>query len=714
MGKYLQSSVSVLSGIGETRKKAFERMGVKTLSDLLYHIPRAYQNRGNVKQLKDALDGETAAFCLCIVSSPKNAILKNRLTLTKFRASDESGTVDVVFFNQPFLKDVFTIGAEFRFWGKLTYQNKKWQLVSPDFESVIPNVLLPDFIPVYHLTDGINGKLVSKAVSQALSLCLPEIEDSLPEEIRKKNALPTLSFSLQNIHFPESSEALNRAIKRLAYEELFHFSLGLHIIKKNQSVSKGVPCEKHSLKPLLSLLDYELTAAQKRVVNEMISDMTGGENKSAPMNRILIGDVGSGKTVCAACAIYTAVKSGLQSAFMAPTEVLARQHYNDLSQLFEKLGIKTALLLGSTSASEKKKIYSSLSSDKSDKIDLIIGTHALLNEKVAFSALGLIITDEQHRFGVKQRAVLKERNQGVHTLVMSATPIPRTLAFALYGDLDISYIDEMPAGRQRVDTFLVDEGYRSRLNGFIHRQIEEGGQVYIICPSIEDENNEAEIPINELNSEDTDNTRDKLKNVIEYEKKLREETFPNLSTAFLHGKLKPNEKESIMRSFADGEINILVSTTVIEVGINVPNASLMIIENAERFGLSQLHQLRGRVGRGKRKSYCILVSDSKGAIAKSRLETMKTTYDGYKIAEKDLELRGPGDFFASLCDSSIRQSGGLSLRFSSLCTSTELMKNAFEDARLTVKDDPFLLKEEHKALSKEIVRLFNINENTIS
>ncbi|MBE6695200.1 MAG: ATP-dependent DNA helicase RecG [Ruminococcaceae bacterium] len=714
MGKHLKSSVSVLSGIGETRKKAFEKIGIETLKDLLYHIPRAYQNRGNVKQLKDALDGEIAAFSLCIVSPPKNAILKNRLTLTKLRASDESGTVDVVFFNQPFLKDVFTLGAEFRFWGKLTYQNKKWQLISPEFESIIPGKLLPDFIPVYHLTEGLSGKQISKAVSQALSLCLPEIEDSLPQEIRKKNALPTLSFSLQNIHFPESAESLNRAINRLAYEELFYFSLGLHIIKKNQAVTKAIPCQTHSLKPLLSLLEYELTAAQKRVVNEIISDMTSRENKLSPMNRILIGDVGSGKTICAACAIYTAVKSDLQSAFLVPTEVLARQHYNDLSELFAGLGIKTALLLGSTSASEKKKIYSSLSSDGQDRIDLIIGTHALLNEKVSFSNLGLLITDEQHRFGVKQRAVLKERNEGVHTLVMSATPIPRTLAFALYGDLDISCIDEMPVGRQRVDTFLVDESYRTRLNAFIRRQIEEGGQVYIICPSIEEENDNSEIPINELTKAPTRSTEDKLKNVIEYEKNLQEEVFPDLKTAFLHGRLKPSEKESIMKSFADGDINILVSTTVIEVGINVPNASLMIIENSERFGLSQLHQLRGRVGRGNRKSYCILVSDSKGAVAKSRLEIMKNTYDGYKIAEKDLELRGPGDFFASLCDSSIRQSGGLSLRFSSLCTSAELMKNAFEDANSIIKSDPFLLKEEHKALSKEIDHLFNLNENTIS
>ena len=714
MGKQLQNSVSILSGIGETRKKAFEKLGVNTLSDLLYHIPRAYQNRGNVKQLKDALDGETASFSLCVVSQVKNALLKNRLTLTKFRASDESGAVEVVFFNQPFLKDVFTLGAEFRFWGKLTYQNKKWQLVSPEFESVIPGKILPDFISVYHMTEGLNNKQISKAVAQALSLCLPEIEDSLPEEIRKKNGLPTLSFSLQNIHFPENSEALNRAIKRLSYEELFYFSLGLHIIKKNQSVTKAVPCEKHSLKPLLSLLSYELTTAQKRVISEIISDMTKSEKEASPMNRILIGDVGSGKTICAACAIYTAAKSGLQSAFLVPTEVLARQHYNDLSGLLENLGIKTSLLLGSTSAKEKKKIYSALSGDNEERIDLIIGTHALLNDNVSFSELGLIITDEQHRFGVKQRAVLKERNAGVHTLVMSATPIPRTLAFALYGDLDISYIDELPSGRQRVDTFLVDESYRARLNAFIRRQISEGGQVYIICPSIEEENDRSEIPIGELNSIDLRSAKERLKNVIEYEKTLREEVFPDIKTAFLHGKLKGAEKEKIMESFAKGETKILVSTTVIEVGINVPNASLIVIENAERFGLAQLHQLRGRVGRGSRKSYCLLVSDSKGSVANSRLEIMKTTYDGYKIAERDLELRGPGDFFASLCDSSIRQSGGLSLRFSNLCTSADLMKNAFEDASSIIKDDPSLSKEEHKALSHEIDRLFKLNENTIS
>ncbi|MBQ1244369.1 MAG: ATP-dependent DNA helicase RecG [Clostridia bacterium] len=713
MGKYLDSSVSILSGIGDTRAKALARMGIFTLRDLIYHIPRAYENRGNVKLLRDALDGESSAFVLTVATNPTNAITKKRMTITKFRAFDESGTVDVIFFNQAYIKDVFTKGAEFRFWGKLIYQNKKWQLLSPEFESIIPSKLLPDFIPVYPLTEGVNSKLMSKAVSQALSLSLPELEDTLPEEIRKKNSLPSFSFALKNIHDPESTEALRRAITRLTYEELFHFSVGLHVIKKRQTSMSAAPCKKQDLSPLCASLPYELTNAQKKVIDEITCDMTNESPDASPMSRILIGDVGSGKTVCAIAAIYTAVKSGMQASFLVPTEVLARQHYKDVSEILGKMGIRVSLLLGSTTASEKKKIYAALERDGDDRIDVIIGTHALLNDKVNFSELGLVITDEQHRFGVNQRAVLKKRNKGVHMLVMSATPIPRTLALALYGDLSISYIDEMPRGRQRVDTFVVDESYRARLNAFISKQVAEGGQAYIVCPSIEEADTESEPSIKTLSTAVNLNQIDKLKNVIEYFEQLKKD-LPNLRISYLHGKMKPKEKDEVMRAFAEGKVDVLISTTVIEVGVNVPNASLMIIENAERFGLSQLHQLRGRVGRGTKKSYCILVSDSNGSTAKARLSTMKNTYDGYKIAEKDLEIRGPGDFFSSFCDDSIRQSGGISLRFSNLCNDASIMKEAFSDANMLLKDDPMLIKAEHAPLAREIGRLFNINEYVIS
>ncbi len=713
MGKYLDSPVSFLSGIGPTRAKALERLGIFTLRDLIYHIPRAYEHRGNVKQLKDALDGETSSFILTVAADARTATVKKRMTITKFRAFDESGIVDVVFFNQAYTNDIFVKGTQFRFWGKLSFQNKKWQLTSPEFESVIPGKLLPEFNPVYPLTDGVNNKLLGKLISEALSLCAPEIEDTLPDSIRKKNSLPSFSFALRNLHNPDSSESLRRAIARMTFEELFHFSVGLHIIKKRGESTVAIPLQKQDLTPLLSMLPYELTSAQKRVVNEIVSDMTDASDSVAPMSRILIGDVGSGKTVCATCAIYTAIKNGCQAAFLAPTEVLARQHFNELSPLLTKLGFNVSLLLGSTTAAQKKKIYSALEADDENKIDVLIGTHALLNDKVNFSNLGLVITDEQHRFGVNQRAVLKKKNKGVHMLVMSATPIPRTLALAIYGDLSISYIDEMPFGRQRVDTFVVDESYRARLNGFIRRQVEEGGQVYIVCPAIE-EGEKSEISIKKLNSIEALNTQTRLKNVLEYEGELREKIFPDLKIAYLHGKMKPSEKDAIMKDFSEGKTDVLVSTTVIEVGINVPNSSLMIVENAERFGLSQLHQLRGRVGRGNRKSYCVLVSDSLGSTAKSRLTTMTSTYDGYKIAEKDLEIRGPGDFFSSFCDTSIRQSGGISLRFSNLCSDTELMKRAFEDANLLIKDDPTLSNPENASLLREIQRLFNLNENIIS
>ena len=429
------------------------------------------------------------------------------------------------------------------------------------------------------------------------------------------------------------------------------------------------------------------------------------------MNRILVGDVGCGKTVCAAIAAYIAVLNGHQAAIMAPTEILARQHYREFSALFEGLGISVSLLLGSTPQREKAKIYASLTSGGEGHTDILIGTHALLNEKLAFADLGLTVTDEQHRFGVSQRTAIREKNPNAHLLVMSATPIPRTLALVLYGDLDISRIDEMPKGRQRVETVLIEEALRARLNGFIQKTVQEGGQVYIVCPAIEEEEDGA-IPLEQVYSSQKEE-RPPLKATVSYTEQLIK-VFPEYNIAYIHGRMKPAEKDSIMQRFSDGSLNILVSTTVIEVGVNVPNASLMIVENAERFGLSQLHQLRGRVGRGTRKSYCVLISEAKGELTRRRLQALCKTYDGYAIAEEDLQLRGPGDFFATNEDPSIRQSGGLRFSPLALAAGRDIMEAAFREAALLLSKDSRLTDEENHPLAEEIARLFPSQQNTFS
>lgn len=493
------------------------------------------------------------------------------------------------------------------------------------------------------------------------------------------------------------------------------FGIGIGMASGRKQNLYGAPFSPCDLKPLLSLLPYELTKSQKNAVNDIYRDTVfkDKDGKTSPMTRILVGDVGSGKTICAIIAIYIAIKSGYQAALMAPTEILARQHYEDIKSLFDKLNITSAILLGSTTQKEKKRIYSEL---EEGKIQVIIGTHSLISDSVVFSNLGLVITDEQHRFGVIQRATLKDKAKAAHMLVMSATPIPRTLALTMYGDLEISRITEMPKGRMKVDTFVVDESYRERLNSFISKQVENGGQCYIVCPAIEtNEDDESSVYPDSLNAENLFfNSFAKTKNVLEYTNILRQ-NLKNVRIECLHGKLKPKEKDAIMHRFSDGEIDVLVSTTVIEVGVNVPNASLMIIENADRFGLSQLHQLRGRVGRGTRKSYCVLVSDSITEKAKSRLEIMRTTYDGFEIAEKDLIMRGPGDFFASLASQdSLRQSGGFEFKLAKLCDDSELFEKAFETAKEIMNSDPGLTKPEHEELRRAVSKQITPITSTIS
>ena len=489
------------------------------------------------------------------------------------------------------------------------------------------------------------------------------------------------------------------------FDELFFFSLGLAQRSKKERESGAYPCRKQNISPLLSLLPYELTGAQKRAISEIAADM----RRDIPMNRMVVGDVGCGKTVVAAAAMLIAVMSGAQAALMAPTEILARQHYAELSPIFQQLGVSCALLVGATPAAEKRKIKAALSCVSEElRLQVVIGTHALISDGVEFSELALAVTDEQHRFGVSQRNALSAGAEHTHVLAMSATPIPRSLALTIYGDLDISRIDEMPPGRQKVDTFAVDESYRARVNGFIEKTVREGGQVYVVCPSIDES---AQVEGGEVGMEDIAEEGFEEKPPLRAATVCAEElaaALPDVSVALIHGRMKPGEKDAIMRAFADGETDVLVSTTVIEVGVNVPNASLMIVENAERFGLSQLHQLRGRVGRGKRKSYCILISDSHSENARRRLSVLTKTNNGFEIAEEDLAMRGPGDFFGGRTAGEIRQSGGVRFRFADLCGDAGLLARASEEAHGLLQEDPGL--ESHPVLRHEIAKMFGESE----
>ncbi len=707
------TSTRYIAGVGKKRQELLQKLGINTVEDLLYHFPRGYQNRGKILSLAMTPDGTNGAFLLTVATKPQTFMLKNRMQLTKFVAFDDTGKCTIVFFNQPYVKDIFHVGDEFRFYGKLSVKKSSREISSPIYEPIVSGKKLPDLVPVYPLTEGINQKFM-RAMVESVSKQFDDEGYIYPEllnnDILEKNGLMGLKEALKEIHFPTSAERLKKARERFVFEELYSFALGISLSKKTETFGNAVPMTDTSLDEFYAKLPYRLTNAQQRAINEIVCDMS--DKNCIAMNRLLSGDVGSGKTICAAAAAYLAVKNNTQVAFMVPTEILANQHYNDLKELFESLGIRIALLTGSSSAAVRREVINGVACGD---IQILIGTHALLNDKLVFGSLGLVITDEQHRFGVKQRTVLAEKSKdagkSTHVLVMSATPIPRTLALILYGDLEVSVIDELPPGRQKVDTFLVDESYRERLNGFIRKQAKEH-QVYIVCPMVEesvDETDDGLLPF-DFSSEDEEISSPKLRSAKELAEKLSNEVFPDLSVGCIHGRLKGAEKDRIMRDFESGKIKILVSTTVIEVGVNVPNAVLMIVENAERFGLSQLHQLRGRVGRGNAKSYCVLVSSSETEKAKKRLSVMCSTNNGYKIAEADLEQRGPGDFFPDRSGDA-RQSGALKFKFASLCD-MELLTKAFEMAKNVLIEDPSLSTEANKGARRYIQKLFSRLQNS--
>lgn len=714
-----KTPVRRLPGIGDKRAALFARLSITDAGSLLYHFPRGYQHRGDVRPLAETADGEVCAFILTVSTQPRNAVLRNRMTITKFSAFDDSGKCNITFFNQNFIKSVFTVGAVFRFWGKLTVNGTLRDLNSPQYEPVTEGVLLPEFKALYPLTEGLTQYIISTLIDNVLSHMTGDmIPEIIPPAVREKYGLCTASYAFGAVHRPDSFDTLNRGRDYFIFEELYVFALAVTSSKKTlrQGTAPKMTLPANRYEEFCSAIPFSLTGAQRRSVDEIYADLASG----VPMNRMLSGDVGSGKTICAAAAVFCAAECGYQSALMAPTEILAYQHYGDLCPLFEKFGIKTALLTGSTKPSEKRAIYEALSSGK---IDFVVGTHAIISGGVGFSRLGLVITDEQHRFGVAQRAALSGKGGDktvyttVHTLVMSATPIPRSLALVLYGDLDISVLDELPPGRQQIDTFIVDESYRSRLDAFIRRHTDAGNQVYVVCPFVEaseDNTEDGEVVKFGYNydAEAVANSSLPLKNAVDTAARLQN-TFPDLSVGYVHGRLKAAEKERVMREFTENKIQVLVSTTVIEVGVNVPNATLMIIENAERFGLSQLHQLRGRVGRGRVKSYCILVTDTKNETSLARLAVMRETNNGYKIAERDLELRGPGDFFPQRSGEA-RQHGGFRFRLASLCDNMKMLKNAFCAAASVISDDPHFDAPENKPAAEAVACMFELDGDSMN
>ena len=681
----LNTDIRYIKGIGETRAKALHKLGIATLGDLLSYFPRRWEDRTLTRPIRELPVGEYACVRAMLAGDPTASRIAGGRTLVKVRAVDDSGALDVAFFNQEYRKTSLHKGETYIFYGKVEGDLLRRRMTNPLLEPEGRQLLTGRIMPIYPLTAGVSQTMLARAMRQGLDACRDLLPDVLPDEVRQAHHLCYTGYAYENIHFPDSPEALDIARRRLVFEELFLLSCGLQLLRSRRGTERGPACRATDMAPFYEALPFALTGAQRRAIEQAVTDMTSGRS----MNRLCQGDVGSGKTMVAAACVWFAAQSGWQSALMAPTEILARQHYENLAPLFARFGLRCALLTGSTRAKERREILAGLADGS---IDLCIGTHALLTEDVQYARLGLVITDEQHRFGVGQRAALSKKAASPHILVLSATPIPRTLALIIYGDLDVSVIDELPPGRQRVDTFAVNESYRQRLNGFIRRQVAQGHQVFIVCPLIAED----------------DQLPDERKAVAAYADKLRREVFPDLRIAVLHGRMKAREKEAVMAAFAAGESDILVSTTVVEVGVDVPNASLMVVENAERFGLSQLHQLRGRVGRGSAKSWCILLSDSENEDTRRRLRVLTETNDGFKISEEDLKLRGPGDFFGQ------RQHGLPTLKAADLSCDMRLLDEAQTAACALLAQDPALADPAHGALRRRIDRLFAVNEGGLN
>ena len=677
----LKTDVRYIKGIGEQRAKALAKLDIRTLRDLVSWFPRRYEDRTVTRRIAELVPEETACVAAMVASAPAVTHVRKGLDLVKVRAVDETGTLDVTFFNQAWLKNNLKPGETYVFCGRAEGSLLRRRMTNPIVEPEGRREATGRIVPVYPLTAGVSQLVLSRSVRQGLDACADILPDVLPDEVRREHQLCRIGYAYENIHFPESAEALALARRRLAFEELFLFTLGLRRLRSRRETAAVEPFGPVDMEEFYRALPFTLTEAQRRCVGEALGDMASGR----PMNRLCQGDVGSGKTMVAAACVYFTVKNGRQAALMAPTEILARQHYEGLRPLMEPLGVRCALLTGSNTAKEKKTLAAALAAGE---IDFIVGTHALITGGVEYQCLGLVVTDEQHRFGVAQRAALAGKGDHPHTLVMSATPIPRTLALILYGDLDVSIIDQLPPGRRAVQTSFVDSGYHPRIYKFLRRLIGEGRQAYIVCPAV------------------SESEEDDRKAVTEYAAQLQREVFPDLRVAYVHGKMRPKEKDAVMAAFVGRETDILVSTTVIEVGVDVPNAAVMVVENAERFGLSQLHQLRGRVGRGEWQSYCVLISDNRNEETRQRLKVMTKTSDGFKIAEEDLRLRGPGDFFGR------RQHGLPGLRVADIGCDAQLLKEAQAAADALLDRDPDL--KTCPAAAERMAELFTEAELTFS
>ncbi len=668
----IYSPIQFLKGVGEQRAKLYKKLGVDTIYSLLSFFPRIYKDFSLFTPIRECELNEVVCVKAKIFKKQGETRLRKGLSIFRVFATDGESDLTITIFNSKYIFEALKLDHEYVFMGKITGNLLKKEMTSPEFI----DAEIGEYIkPVYPLTSGLSSAMISKTVAQAFRVYGDNMSETLPIEVKKEFSLCHRRFAYEKIHFPESMEEMEIARRRLIFEELLVLQLGLLMLKSKKNNQTAVKIIDYDITEFLQGLKFTLTPAQIKAIDDGLADF----KKDEPMSRLVQGDVGSGKTMVACALSYCMAKNAYQSAIMAPTEILAIQHYNTFKNTFESMGIKVALLTGSTKAKEKTQIKSAI---ESGEVDIVVGTHALIQDSVIFKNLGFVITDEQHRFGVEQRSKLTQKGDNPHTLVMSATPIPRTLALIIYGDLDISVIDEMPKGRLEIKTYLIDKKKRTRAQNFIKQHIDEGRQAYVVCPLIEE-------------GED-----DKL-SVSEYAQSLANTPLRDVRVAVLHGKMKPKDKEEVMGAFKAGDIDLLVSTTVVEVGVDVPNACIMMIENAENFGLSQLHQLRGRVGRGSEQAYCILVSDSDAEATLKRLKIMEKSSDGFYISEQDLKQRGPGDFFGN------KQHGLPKLKIADMIEDVEVLRQSSKAAKEILQKDSDLSKAENASLKTTIDALFD-------
>ena len=682
----LNTSLREFPGVGPARAEKLARLGLETAGDLLEYYPRDYEDRRRSSTIRSAPEDAPVCIRAMVAQPPRLNRVRRGLELVKARAVDATGVLEITWFNQGYLQNAIREGEEYIFFGRAEGHGGRRRMTNPVVQREGEETVTGCILPVYPLTAGISNNLMVKLCRRAAEACADKLPETLPRRVRQEHQLAAVEYACRQAHFPDSFQTLEVARRRLVFEELFYLAVGLDLLRGRRTDRPGWRMEPCEVEEYQKLLPFPLTDSQRQVMEEIAGDMTGGR----PMNRLVQGDVGSGKTAVAGYAAYLCAQNGGQTALMVPTELLAEQHFRSLSALLAPAGVRLALLTGSLRPAEKEKLHRTMAAGE---VDLVVGTHALLSQGVSFPRLGLVVADEQHRFGVEQRALLAGKGSldqagpPPHVLVMSATPIPRTLALIVYGDLDVSAIRQLPPGRRPVETYLIGEDKRARMYNFVRKLAGEGRQVYIVCPAVEE--GEGEGP--------------PLKAATEYAGELQRKVFPDLTVGCVHGKMKPRDKEAVMTAFARGELQVLVSTTVIEVGVDVPNAALMVVENAERFGLSQLHQLRGRVGRGSHQSYCVLLTQNTSPDTLARLRVLTATTDGFRIAEEDLRLRGPGDFFGA------RQHGLPQLKVASLAGDVRLLREAQDAAREVLAEDPELSRPEHRPVLERVKRLFAEN-----